>query len=216
MTSPGPTPPLFRLSTGLPVVISAPSGSGKSTVAGSVARELPNTVLSISCTTRAPRPAEVNGRDYHFLSDPEFRKRIEAGDFLEWAVVHGHCYGTPVSFLKKELEQGRNVLLTIDPQGAISVRRRFPEGVFIFLVPPDWQTLKSRLSARASDDEKSMEIRLANARKELGLLNQYDYLVVNDDLSNAVRDVAAIIRAEQCRLMRLDRSRLPILKEAVS
>jgi guanylate kinase len=154
---------------------------------------------------------EENGIHYHFISADDFKLRIKEGDFLEWAEVHGHYYGTPLSALEKQLKAGLDVIMTIDVQGALNVKRFYPHGVYIFLVPPSWDSLKARLSARASDDSRSMEIRLANARKELSYLSHYDYLVVNDDLEKAVRDVTAILRAEHCRLSRIDPKDLPPL-----
>jgi guanylate kinase len=196
---------------GLPVVLSAPSGAGKSTIAARVMEENKNIVASISCTTRSPRPNEKNGVHYHFVSDLEFKKRIKEGDFLEWAEVHGNYYGTPRSALEEQLAKGNDVILTIDVQGALSAKRFFPNGIYIFLVPPSWDALERRLTKRASDDSKAVEIRQANARKELSYLSHYDYLVINDDLESAVRDVSAILRAEHCRLSRIDKRTVPIL-----
>jgi guanylate kinase len=196
---------------GLPVVLSAPSGAGKSTIAARIIEQNPHVVLSISCTTRAPRPNEKNGVHYHFVSDQEFKKKIKEGDFLEWAEVHGNHYGTPRSALESQLKAGNDVILTIDVQGALAAKSMYPQGVYIFVVPPTWDVLKKRLSGRNSDDVKALERRLANARKELSYLSHYDYLVVNDDLEGAVRDVNSILRAEHCRLTRIDKRDIRIL-----
>lgn len=196
---------------GVPIVISAPSGGGKSTVASQVIKELPDTVLSISCTTRDPRPGEKDGVHYHFISIDEFKKRIKDGDFLEWAEVHGNYYGTPLSSLDAQLQKGKDVILTIDVQGALAVRGHFPQGIYIFLLPPTWETLKKRLQERSSDDPKAIERRLQNARKELSYLSHYEYLVLNDKLDAAVSQVCSIIRAEHCRLHRIDQRNIPIL-----
>jgi guanylate kinase len=196
---------------GLPVVLSAPSGAGKSTIASRVIEENPNIVQSISCTTRSPRPKEKDGEHYHFVSDQEFKKRIKEGDFLEWAEVHGNYYGTPRSALEAQLNKGNDVILTIDVQGALSAKRFYPHGIYIFLIPPSWESLERRLSSRGSEDPKAIEIRQANARKELSYLSHYDYLVINDKLESAVHDVNAILRAEHCRLTRIDKRDIPIL-----
>ncbi len=158
-------PSMLRPAThkGLPVVISAPSGSGKSTIVARVVKENRSSVLSISCTTRAPRGEEKNGRDYYFLDEDEFQRRVKDGEFLEWAEVHGHYYGTLKKTVESQLENGKDVLLTIDVQGAHFIRRHFPWGIFIFLVPPSWDVLVKRLKDRGSDDAKSIQTRLANA-----------------------------------------------------
>jgi guanylate kinase len=191
-------------------VISAPSGAGKSTIASRIARDNPSATLSVSCTTRVPRAGEQNGRDYYFISQDDFRRKIETGEFLEWAVVHGHYYGTPLSALESKLQEGKDVILTIDPQGALSVKGIYPTGIFIFVVPPSWDVLMKRLYKRATDDQNSMEIRVANARKELSYLSHYDYLIINDDLEAAVSDVSAIITAEHRRLIRINKQDVPI------
>jgi guanylate kinase len=192
------------------VVISAPSGSGKSTIVARVVKENRSSVLSISCTTRAPRGEEKNGRDYYFLDEDEFQRRVKDGEFLEWAEVHGHYYGTLKKTVESQLENGKDVLLTIDVQGAHSIRRHFPWGIFIFLVPPSWDVLVKRLKDRGSDDAKSIQTRLANAKKEMATLNQFDFLVVNDKLDAAVADVGAIIKASHCRLSNIHKETIPI------
>ncbi len=197
---------------GIPVVISAPSGAGKSTIAAEVVKSNPQTVLSVSCTTRAPRAGEINGKDYFFCTVDEFKKKIEQGDFLEWAEVHGYRYGTPLSALEQKLSEGKHVILTIDPQGALSVKGIYPNGIFVFVVPPTWEALVNRLTKRATDDQATRDRRIANARKELTYLSHYDYLVVNDDLEAAVKNVSAIIQAEQLRLARIDKNAIPIFK----
>lgn len=196
---------------GLPIVISAPSGAGKSTIASQIARRGTSIVPSVSCTTRPPRAGEKEGEHYFFTTVDDFKKRAAEGGFLEWAVVHGQYYGTPLSALEANLRAGRDVILTIDPQGALSVKKIYPKGVFIFVVPPSWDTLHKRLYKRATDDANTTELRLQNARKELTYVDHYDYLVVNDDLDAAVNDILAIIRAEHQRLARIDKRDIPIL-----
>lgn len=198
---------------GIPIVISAPSGAGKSTIAARIAKKHPSAVLSVSCTTRAPRPGEKQGKDYFFIEEDEFKKKIDSGDFLEWAVVHGHHYGTPISFLQEQMDQMKDVLLTIDPQGAMAVKRVYKEGVYIFVVPPSWDILMKRLVNRATDDAKTVEIRIANARKELSYLSHYDYLIVNDDLDEAVSQVSAIVTAEHLKISRINRNDVSILNK---
>lgn len=200
---------------GLPIVISAPSGAGKSSIAAQIIKKTSRTVASISCTTRAPRPGEKNGVDYTFLTVDEFKKRIEQGDFLEWAEVHENYYGTPLSHLKEQLESGHDVILTIDPQGAMSLKRFYPDGIYIFVVPPSWDDLLKRLKKRNTDDYTSLQTRISNAKKELTYLSHYDYLVINDDLDDAVDQTRAIISAEHCRLVRINKNEIPIfsLKE---
>lgn len=201
----------MKRASGIPIVISAPSGAGKSTIALRIAKENPQAVLSISCTTRQPRAGEKHGKDYFFATEDDFKKKIEKGDFLEWAVVHGHYYGTPLSYLESQLKERKDVILTIDPQGALSVKRIYPNGVFIFVIPPSWDALVNRLTKRATDDRSTVEMRLNNARKELSYLSHYDYLVVNDDLDAAVKHVACIVEAEHRRITRIDKAEIPLL-----
>lgn len=197
---------------GIPIVLSAPSGGGKSTIAWHVLKRIPQTVRSISCTTRPPRRGERQGVDYFFISEGEFKRRIKKKNFLEWAKVHQNYYGTPKSYLDLQLRKGKNVLLTIDPQGAKSLRRFYPKGIYIFVVPPTWSILLKRLKSRGSDSKASLQVRLANAKKELKSLSHYDYLVVNDDLASAVKETACILQAERRRLFRLNKDEIPILK----
>jgi guanylate kinase len=185
------------------VVISGPSGAGKSSfVKELLRRNGGDLVYSVSATTRAKRPHEVEGKDYFYLTREEFERRVDAGEFIEHAEVHGEWYGTLRSQTEKVLAQGRNVLLDIDVQGGRSVRRVYPDGVFIFVLPPSMEDLEERLRARATDREDRIKIRLENARREIALMREYDYAVVNDDLENATHRVLAIIEAERCRASR--------------
>jgi len=184
-------------------VVSAPSGAGKTTLCREMRLRLPDLAYSVSVTTRAPRSGEVNGSDFSFASEAEFRRLRDAGAFAEWAVVHGHFYATPVRALETALAEGRDVLLDIDTQGATQLRARYPEAVLVFIVAPSMAELAQRLRERKSDAARDIEHRLGRARDEVALWRQYDYLIVNRDLKEAVEQLAAIIVAERCRVARL-------------
>jgi len=185
------------------VVISGPSGAGKSSfVKELLRRNGGDLVYSVSATTRPRRQHEVQGKDYFYLTRDEFRRRVDAGEFVEWAEVHGEWYGTLRSQTEKVLQEGRNVLLDIDVQGGRAVRRVYPDGVFIFILPPSMEDLEERLRARATDSEDRIKVRLENARREIALMREYDYAVVNDDLETATHRVLAIVEAERCRASR--------------
>jgi guanylate kinase len=147
---------------------------------------------------------EVNGKDYHFISQKEFEGKIENGDLLEWAQVHGYYYGTPKQPIEVHRSQGLNVVMNIDTQGAQSVKKVFPDCVLVFVSPPSWQVLEERLRGRRQDDEPTIQRRLTNARTEMDQAPNYDYLVVNDDMTTAVDDLLAILRAEHCRTKRVE------------
>lgn len=178
-------------------VISGPSGAGKSTIVKRLLELAPDLVLSVSATSRKPRPNEKDGVDYFFLSKDEFLKKIENGYFLEWALVHGNYYGTPREFVEHCLNEGKSVILEIDVQGAIQVKEKFKDAVLIFIEPPDFEELKKRLKSRSADSEESIKIRLENARYEMALSKYYNYRVVNRDLEEAVNQILKIIREEQ-------------------
>jgi len=185
------------------VVISGPSGVGKSSfVQQLLLTQGLNLQYSVSATTRPRRAHETEGRDYFFLNREEFRRRIDAGEFVEWAEVHGEHYGTLRSEIERRLGAGRNVLLDIDVQGGKSVRRVYKDGVFIFVLPPSLQSLEERLRGRATDSDETIRLRLDNALREINLVSEYDYAVVNDDLRSALDRVASIIVAETCSTSR--------------
>ncbi|ADO76892.1 guanylate kinase [Halanaerobium praevalens] len=184
---------------GLLFVLSGPSGVGKNTVLDALFENFDAVSYSISATTRARRKGEIEGEDYFFISEGKF-KEIEAEDgFIESALVHGHYYGTPKKFVDQKLETGEDIILEIDTQGAKQVREKYPEAVYIFLVPPSLEELENRLDKRGSENSKSKNIRLANARQELKEVHKYDYEVINDSLEDAVREIKKIIIKEQKR-----------------
>ena len=181
------------------VVVSGPSGSGKSTIARRViARSDVGTELSISATTRPMRPGEVDGKDYHFLSREEFLLRMEAGEFLEWAEVHGNLYGTPAGPVREALASGRCVMLEIDVQGALVVRERVPSAFLVFVDVPGQDVLEARLRARATDDDATIRRRLENAVRELQFKSCYDVVILNEQLDRAVDDLASLLRNRGC------------------
>jgi guanylate kinase len=186
-------------------VISGPSGVGKGTViAGLLKPENapPGLIRCTTATTRSPRPGEVNGKNYHFFSREEFEERIAAGFFLEHAPYNQNLYGTPKQSVEDEQHRGNDVLLEIEVQGGISVRKVDPEAVLVFLAPPSWEELERRLRSRATDDPETVARRLAIARREMDTAPSYDYLIVNDDLDAAVDTLRSIILAERRRIMR--------------
>lgn len=189
-----------------PMVISAPSGGGKSSVRSGLLKLDRRFAFSVTCTTRPPRPGEKEGRDYYFVSAREFERLRISGRLLEWASVHGNLYGTPVKSVRELLAKGRIPIMTIDVKGAHSVKKIFPETVSVFLLPPDLKTLVRRLKKRGEAPE-NIALRLATARKEIKAALGYDYLVINDKLGEAVREVAAIAGLEALRVSRGQRQR---------
>jgi guanylate kinase len=192
---------------GVLFVVSAPSGAGKTTIVRRVISQLAGVSLSISCTTRAPRPGEQEGVDYSFITRAEFSALEQAGRFIEWAQVHGDLYGTPQANLER-LRQGEDLVLEIDTQGAMKIREAFSNAVLIFILPPSLEVLQGRLRSRGGDAEEAIRARLQNAQKELDQMACYDYIVVNEEIEEAAREVASIIIAERCKAVRILAERL--------
>jgi guanylate kinase len=193
-------------------VLSAPSGAGKSTLAQAVIASTPGLVRSVTYTTRPKRPGEVDGGDYHFISHEAFLERLRAGELLESATVHGYLYGTSRPDVSCLCQQGLDVLLVIDYQGATTLRQQRVDALYIFVLPPSLVALEQRLRQRNADDEASLRTRVAVAPKEMAYYQHYDYVIVNDDLNSATQQLQAIILADRCCLRRLDR-RYPIFAE---
>ena len=186
------------------LVVSAPSGAGKTSLCEWAVTAVPDLVHSVSHTTRAPRPHEQHGRDYYFVGEPTFRAMAERGEFAEWAVVHGQFYGTARAALEEHFAAGRDVILDIDTQGAAILRQRYPEGVFVFIVPPSWEALEQRLRLRHSDAEGDIRHRLERAREEVRHYAEYQYVIVNEVFARAGEELKAIILAERRRSPRVD------------
>lgn len=184
---------------GMLFILSGPSGVGKDTVLRRALPQLGDICSSISVTTRPPRGAEVEGRDYFFINAERFAEMLEKDDLLEHAAVHGHFYGTPRGWMMEQLNAGTDVVLEIDVQGALQVKSIFPQAILIFLAPPSWQELANRLRHRATEDSHTITRRLQAARTELARVENYQYLIINDNLQEAVQKLQAIIEAERCR-----------------
>ena len=180
-------------------VISGPSGTGKGTICRELVKDS-NVVFSISMTTRKPREVEVDGRDYHFVTSRRFQEAIDDQELLEHAVNFDNCYGTPKKFVIDAVEEGKDVLLDIDIKGALEVKRNYPNGIFIFILPPSMAELRKRITGRASEEPDIINVRLAGALKEVTYIDKYDYCVVNDQLEEAVNRVKAIMVAEHSRV----------------
>ena len=181
------------------IVISGPSGAGKSTVVNRAIQGRDDMCFSTSVTTRAPRPGEVDGKDYFFIDEDRFQEMVEHGELLEHARYVAHSYGTPKAFVEKQMAAGFNVILDIEVQGARQVKERSPEAVLIFILPPSMEELRRRLENRGTDSAEVIDARLRRAREELKEASIYDYIIVNDKLDEAAAEFAAILKAEHCR-----------------
>jgi guanylate kinase len=193
-----------------PIILSSPSGGGKTTIARHLLERRRDVGYSVSCTTRAPRPREVDGKDYYFLTRDEFVKRRLAGDFAESAEVHGNLYGTLRSEIARVLGKGQHVIMDIDVQGARQIREAFPSSVTVFVLPPSGEVLLERLRKRKTESPQQLVSRLNSALQELRAVEEYEYVVVNDDLDHAIQSVGAILDAEV-----LSRERVSGLRQQV-
>ncbi|MFD3156500.1 guanylate kinase [Haloimpatiens sp. FM7330] len=188
---------------GLLIVISGPSGTGKGTICKELLKRN-DFWLSVSATTRLPRDGEENGKHYHFLTKEEFKDKIEKKDFLEYAEVYSNYYGTPKSYVLEKLEKGKDVILEIDIQGALNVKKTYKEGVFIFILPPSMEELKNRIVNRGSETPESLKTRLQSAHKEISFVKEYNYAVINDTVEESVKKIESIILSEKCRVKRIN------------
>lgn len=191
------------MSKGFLLVISGPSGCGKGTICKKILERNEKLVFSVSATTRTPRRGEIDGVNYFFIDEEKFSKMVENDEFLEYANVHGNLYGTPKNFVLEQIERGEIVILEIDVQGALQVKESYPEGVFIFLLPPSMSELKNRIKKRGTETDKDIDIRLKNAFEELKFIDEYDYIVINDEVMEAVEKTETIIGAEKLKVKRL-------------
>ncbi|NGQ93809.1 guanylate kinase [Brevibacillus sp. SYP-B805] len=185
--------------SGLLLVLSGPSGVGKGTVCKALRKRMPELVYSVSATTRQPRAGEVEGVNYFFKTKEEFKKMIEEDALLEWAEYVGNYYGTPRRFVEETLASGRDVILEIEVQGALQVKQKFPQGIFLFLAPPDLTELHNRIVGRGTETEESIRDRMSMAKAEIELMDNYDYVVVNDVIEAACDRIQAIITAEHLK-----------------
>ncbi|ADD02580.1 guanylate kinase [Thermoanaerobacter mathranii subsp. mathranii str. A3] len=193
---------LSKKKKGLLIVLSGPSGAGKGTICKALMEKEKDLKLSISATTRPPRSGEIEGKNYFFKTEEEFEKMIENDSFLEWAKVYDHYYGTPKDFVLKNLDEGNDVVLEIDIQGALKIKEKFPEGIFIFILPPSMEELKNRIKKRGTETEEEIIKRFKSAYEELNYVSRYNYVVINDSIEEAVEKIRAIIIAEKCRVDR--------------
>lgn len=193
---------MSRQQRGILFVLSGPSGAGKGTVCKALMSHMQDMCVSVSVTTRAPRVGEQHGVNYFFKTKEQFQRMIAEGELLEWAEVYGNFYGTPREFVEQKLDEGMDVLLEIDIQGAMQVKQTYPEGVFLFLIPPSATELEARILGRGSETEESFATRFGAARDELQMMREYHYVVVNDVVEAACERIRSIITAEHCSVRR--------------
>jgi len=188
-------------------VVAAPSGAGKSSLVKSLLELDSHLVVSVSHTTRAPRGQEQQGREYHFIDEPTFRAKIAHGDFFEWAEVHGHLYGTSRAAIEQRIAGGQDVVLEIDWQGALQIKRLFPNAILIFILPPSWDELLQRLERRGEDRPDVIAKRMENARIEVAQARHFDFVIINALFETAVFDLKAIVHSQRLKYAALQRSR---------
>ncbi|WP_040711339.1 guanylate kinase [Paenibacillus curdlanolyticus] len=203
------------MSRGLLIVLSGPSGVGKGTVCANLRHRMPELIYSVSATTRHPRQGEINGINYFFKSREQFQDMIANDALLEWAEYVGNYYGTPRDFVDRTLASGKDIILEIEVQGALKVKQKFPEGVFIFLMPPSLEELRQRITGRGTENADVIDHRMSVAVEEMNLLRHYDYAVVNDEIDAACHRIQSIITAEHCQAKRIlaDMPQLPAASE---
>lgn len=199
-------------SRGTLFVVSSPSGGGKGTIIRHVLAVVDNLSYSVSYTTRAPRQGEVAGREYFFVGREAFDEMVAAGEFLEWACVHGNFYGTSKRQIIEQTNSGADIILEVDVQGAASVRQLLMDSVSIFILPPSYEVLRERLITRGTDSPAELEVRLRNAPEELKQYSAFDYVIINDEIDRAVAQLASIIYAERARCMRQE----PLVREVIN
>jgi guanylate kinase len=187
---------------GLVIVISGPSGAGKGTICKEIVKRKKDLIISVSATTRSPRKNEIEGKNYYFYTEETFKEKIEKNDFLEYAKVYGNYYGTPKSKVIEEIKKGKNVILEIDIQGALQIKESYPKGIFIFVMPPSMEELKNRITSRGTDSREVILKRMECAYHELNYAFKYDYVIINDDLEEAVKVVDSILIAENHKAVR--------------
>ncbi|ANQ53232.1 guanylate kinase [Thermosipho affectus] len=185
------------------IVVSGPSGVGKTSIISALLNKLDKVVFSVSCTTRPPRPGEIDGVDYFFISKEKFMEMRDNGEFLEWAKVHGNLYGTPKEFVVENIKKGYRIILDIDVQGALQVKKNFDDAVFVFVAPPSYEVLRERLLKRGTENKQSMLKRLENAKWEMSQIDAFDYLIINNDLEKSIVAMKSIVIAESYKTRRI-------------
>jgi len=190
-------------------IITAPSGTGKTTIIRAIRESGVGVGYCVSHTTRRPRHGEIQGKHYYFITRRDFESMVDARQFVEWAHVYGNLYGTSYSSLESQLSSGKDLLLDLDIQGSEAIKRRFPESLSIFILPPSIEALKERLRKRGANDKKDVDLRMKKAVEEIMRCREYDFIVVNDDLTQAVREIEAIILSERARTKR----RYPLIRD---